>query len=264
MGLRAHISVDRTETRVGERVGVTVEVETPTGWALEPPAPPKSEHFYTESLELAGPQRLGGRVRHTLLWTLRARRVGDLSLPMLEVPIARPDGGLQRLAVGGVPLPVVSVRGELPERDVWFDIRPAPARERDLRWVVGGAALLLLAGGLLFLALRQRRREDSAAGPGSAELAARALDELDAALAELEPRALAGALQSLLLRFAAARWQIRTEALTPPELPDEVDANFGAILAALETGRFVAVPARERVVESAGAARSWLLDVVDG
>ena len=86
-GIHTRIYVDRTEARVGDLLGVTVEVDTPEGFAVEAPdAPPSDEHFVTDRVERLRPVEIPGGVRHRILWSLRPRTVGDHRLPELSVP----------------------------------------------------------------------------------------------------------------------------------------------------------------------------------
>ncbi len=262
LGIETRVFVDRTEARVGDPVGVTIEIETPEGFAIESPAsPPSNERFFTERVERLDPIAVPGGVRHRVLWTLRARSVGDHRLPELTVPLVWPDGRIQALSVGGIPLPVVSVRGELPERDVFFDIRAAPAVERTPVWIwiaAGTGVAALLLGMLLY---RRARPSEPSEPDRPASLARDALGELETALTEIEPRPLAAELGAVLRRFAERRWGIPGEAWTPEELPERVDGAIARGLRALDAARFARLPARDRVLEAARDVRSYLSDV---
>lgn len=260
--LRTRVAVDRTEMRVGDAVGVTVEVETPSGFSVEAPAaPPPDEHFVTESLERLEPVALPGRIRHRLLWRLRARSVGDRRLPLLQVPLVWPDGRTQPLPLGAVPLVVASVREEAPEREVFFDVQPAPETETEGHWgwLGGGLALAGVIGLLLF---RRRRHHSTApAGPSPLELRRRAAIAVEEALTEAEPRALAGSLARALWSFIEAQFAIDRCAATPQELPPAVDAGLRDLLVGLENERFCRSPRRDRIVGLGRQARQWFGDV---
>ena len=101
-GIQTRLFVDRTEAQVGDAIGVTIEIETPEGFRLEKPAPPPpDERFLTESLEPLEPLEVPGGTQHRLLWTVRARSVGEHRLPHVDVPLVFPDGRTQALPVGG-------------------------------------------------------------------------------------------------------------------------------------------------------------------
>src|SRR5262249_36012447 len=137
---------------------VTVEVETPDGYTIQQPVAPGADAFESDGLELIPPVAVPGVLRHHLLWKVRAREVGDHALPWLDVPVVRPDGAVQPLRVGGVPLAVRSVVTELPAREAVFDIRAAPPDRPTPLWVWGLWALALGLGWLVFRGLRARAR----------------------------------------------------------------------------------------------------------
>ncbi len=260
-GIATRVSLDRTAALVGDHLGVTIEVETPPGYGIElPTAPAADGAFASESIEKLKPIELAGAVRHHLLWTLRPRLVGEHALPLLELPLVRPDGRVQVLPVGGVPFRVRSVREEVPEQEVFFDIRPAPQPSSPLPRV-GIAALLLttlLVSGI-FIQRRQRPQPTPALDLG--ELARRTALDLEAAFEELDARLLADRLVSALWRFIEARWQIETSACTPADLPEKVAEPLPGILRALESARFEKAPSRQAVLEAGHAARALLTDV---
>jgi hypothetical protein len=263
--LRTRVAVDRTEMRVGDAVGVTVEVETPAGFSVEAPAtPPPDENFVTESLERLDPVALPTGIRHRLLWRLRARSVGDRSLPSLQVPLVWPDGRTQPLPVGSIPLLVGSVRDEIPERDVFFDVQPAPESEARGRWVWlgGGLALAGLVG--LVLVGRRRRRSAPPAGPSLLELRRSAAVALEEALSESDPRRLARCLALAVWGFVERRFGVDPRATTPQELPGAVDADLRELLVRLEGERFRRSPRRDQVLRLGREARQWFGDVGRG
>jgi hypothetical protein len=261
-GIETRIFVDKTEARVGDAVGVTIEIETPEGFALETPSsPPPDDRFFTEHVETLEPIWIPGGVRHRLLWTLRARSVGEHPIPELAVPLVRPDGQIQPLPVGGIPLPVRSVRGEVPERDIFFDIRPPPAIESGpvWIWVVSGTGVAgLLLAGLLY---RRRNPLEESELTRPAALARVTLPDIDAALAETDSRELARRLTIVIRRFAERCWVVSGEAWTPEELPERVDRPVVLGLRELEAVRFAREPVREAVVDTARRVRSYLTDV---
>jgi hypothetical protein len=257
-GIQTRVYVDRTETRVGSPIGVTVEIETPLGYSIETPAaPPPDERFLTEVVERLDPILLPGGVRHRLLWTLRARGTGDLQLPQLLVPLARPDGRIDPMPVGGVPIPVRSVRAEMPDREIYFDIQPAPATEGGSPWWwIGagsaGALLTLIAGAAL-----QRRRREAALHPSESALSADARAALAAALAEGDARVLARRVGDAIRAYVERRWKLDTASITPDELPEPIDGPLVDLLDRLDGVRFARHADREGVIAIAGDARAF-------
>jgi hypothetical protein len=263
-GIATRVFVDRTEARVGDPIGVTVEVETPLGFGLEKPAPPPpDERFLTEGVELLDPLLVPQGTRHRLLWTLRARRVGEERIPELELPLVRPDGEVLPLPVGGTPLLVRSVSADLPPRGTFFDVRPPPIEERGPLWIplAGGTAAL---AGLAAAWLWRRRRARVPAGPDVAGLLREAATALERALAEPDARRLAEALRAALLRFAGLRFEIDTSARTAGELSGEVDAALVEWLSGLEHARFRPRPERDEVLAIGREARAWVGGVGSG
>ena len=52
VGIETRVFVDRAEARVGDPIGVTIEIDTPPGFAIEPPsAPPPNAGFATDAVE---------------------------------------------------------------------------------------------------------------------------------------------------------------------------------------------------------------------
>ncbi len=255
LGIGTRVTLDRSEARVGDPVGVTVEVETPAGYSVQAPPAPSGGAFASDSVELVEPISVPGGLRHHLLWTLRAREVGDQALPWIDIPLVRPDGNVQALHVGGVPLPVLSVKADVPERAAVFDIRGAPPEKPTPIWVWALAAL----GGVLFAALfRALRRRARAAGrrAGLVLTAGRgALALLDGVESESDARGFAMRVRAALLGFVEACWNVKTAAVTPGELPAEVDGDIVRILGDLEGARFAPDPARAAIAGLAERAR---------
>ena len=255
LGIGTRVTLDRSETRVGDPVGVTVEVDTPAGYSVQAPPAPSGGSFASDSVELVEPIAVPGGLRHHLLWTLRAREVGDQALPWMDIPLVRPDGNVQPLRVGGVPLPVLSVKADLPERAAGFDIRPAPPEKPTPIWVWALSAL----GAALFVAVfRALRRRARAAGEraGRVLTAGRgALALLEGVESESDARSFATRVRAALLGFVEACWNVRTAAVTPGELPAEVDGDIVRILGDLEAARFAPAPARAALGGLAESAR---------
>jgi len=260
-GIEARVALDRSAALVGDLLGVTIEVETPPGYAVELPATPSEDGpFVSESIERREPIVLAERIRHHLLWTLRPRTVGQHALPLLEVPLVQPDGSVQVLPIGGMPFRVGSVREEVPEQEVFFDIRAAPAPTSRLPYVATGTLLLsALITAIWIQRTRKRRLMPTTPDPG--ELAQRTLLDLDAALEEPDVRRLADRLVEALWSFIALRWRIDTSASTSADLTKALGEPWPAILSALERARFERSPSREAVLEAGRTARALVSDV---
>jgi hypothetical protein len=254
LGIGARVTLDRSETRVGDPVGVTVEIETPAGYSLQAPPPPSSGPFASDSLQLVPPIEIPGGLRHHVLWTVRAREVGDQALPWIDIPLVRPDGNVEPLRIGGVPLEVRSVRAEMPERAAVFDIRVAPPQKPIPLWAWGAAALALAGAVAAVRTLRTGRI--AAAGR-------EALDLLDGVQSEPDARGLALRVRAALLGFVAQSWRVETRAATPRELPAEVDGEIVRILGGLDAARFAARPERAAVAGLAEQARERVRHVAD-
>lgn len=261
-GIETRVSLDRTTALVGDPLGVTIEVETPPGYTLEQPAAPASEEtFASESIEKLDPIPLARGVRHHLLWTLRPRVPGEHALPILELPLVQPDGGVRLLPVGGMPFRVRSVREEVPEQQVFFDIRPAP-EYTPLLPRAGMAALLLsaLVTVAVFIHRRQKSRQ-TVPEIDLVELARRTGKQLETAFEEPDVRRLADRLAGALWPFIEQSYAIDSASCTPADLPSEVGEPLRLSLHALENARFEKNPARAPVLEAGRAARAALSDV---
>ncbi len=242
-GLGARVTLDRVEASVGDPIGVTVEIETPAGWRIETPPAPGDGAFASDAVELVAPVANAGGLRHHLLWTLRAREVGELTLPWLEVPVVRADGAAQPLRVGGVPLSVRSVRAELPSREAVFDIRSAPP---DLPtpiwvWALVAAGIALAVWGAR--AIRRRARAARAVSGALASAGGTALAALDAAEQSADPRGFASGVRDALVPFVSRVWGVDATIATPDELERPVDAELVRILREVELARFAKRPA---------------------
>ncbi len=268
-GIQTRVFVDRSDARVGDPVGVTIEITTPPGYTIEAPdAPEFAEGFSTQALETLASSAVAQGLRHRVLWTLRARDLGEHVLPELAIPLVEPDGSRRIVHAGGLPLPVRSVRGELPERDVFFDIREAPPLEPSRAPLVLGGTLLAVALLLASLVVRHRRDLAANAGPDPLALARRTLAQLELAAASPDPRGFATHAQQAIWSFVEGRWRVPSAAATPDELPEGVDPGLGEVLASLEHTRFAPRPERAPVQAASERARAFLLaftgDVVDG
>ena len=268
-GIQTRVFVDRSNARVGDPIGVTIEITTPPGYAIEAPDAPELSHgFSTQALETLASRATAQGLRHRVLWTLRARDLGDHVLPELAIPLIEPDGSRLTVRAGGLPLPVRSVRGELPEREVYFDIREPPPLEASRVPLLVGGALLTVALLLGSLVVRHRRDLAANAGLDPLALARQTLAQLELAAAWPDPRGFATHAQRAIWSFVEGRWRVPSAAATPDELPEGVDPGLGEVLASLEHTRFAPRPERAHVQAASERARAFLLaftgDVVDG
>jgi hypothetical protein len=263
LGIGTRVTLDRSQARVGDPIGVTVEIETPPGYSVQAPPAPGGDSFASDSVELVEPIPVPGGLRHHLLWTLRAREVGEQALPWIDIPLVRPDGNVQPLRVGGTPLPVLSVKADLPERAAVFDIRGAPPQRPTPIWVW---ALAALGGALSVLVFRALRRRALAAGEraGRVITAGRgALALLDGVEAESDARRFATRVRAALLGFVEGCWNVNTASVTPGELPAEVDGDIVRILGTLEAARFAPHPGRAAIAGLAENARERVRHVAN-
>ena len=130
-----------------------------------PPAPGDAA-FASDSVQLVAPIAVPGGLRHHLLWTVRAREVGDQTPALARrsrscVPTAR----CSRCAIGGVPLAVRSVRGRAARArgGVRHPHRAAArSRHRSGYGCCGAAGLALVGLALRALRRRARRAEERA------------------------------------------------------------------------------------------------------
>jgi hypothetical protein len=263
LGIGARVTADRTEARVGDPIGITVEVETPEGFAIQQPALPSAASFASDAVEVVPPIAIPGGLRHHLLWTVRAREIGDQILPWVDVPVVRPDGAVQPLRIGGVPLAVRSVTSELPAREAVFDIRAAPPDRPTPLWVWVVCALAVALGWLSVRGLRRRaRRAEERAGRVRAA-GREALARLEGVESESDPKSFALRVRAPLLEFVGRIWQVETATATPSELPAEVDGEIVRLLGGLDAARFAPRPALAPLVPLAEHARERVRHVAE-
>ncbi len=262
-GIGARVTLDRSSASVGEPIGVTVEVETPAGFALQTPPAPGDGPFASDSVRVIEPISTPTGLRHHLLWVVRAREVGDQTLPWLEIPLVRPDGAVQPLRVGGVPLAVRSVRAELPEREAVFDIRSAPPIEPTPLWVWALCAASVGLAVLGWRALRRRARALQAQSSRIADAGQAALAALAEAERDGDARSFAERVRAALLAFVGGVWSVDTASATPSELPASVDRELVGILGTLELARFARRPALPPLTPLASQARERVRHVAN-
>jgi hypothetical protein len=227
---RALAVLEPPQLRVGDVGAIEIAVVTPPGHQVRPIEPPRG----TDGLWLLDAERLETQ-QHPNRWIhrtrirVRAREVGPLVWPAGTVQVEAPDGSTARLSWEPVPVEVVSVLPELPDRLTPFGVvAPAPPAPR-LGWLpaaAGGAALALAAvAGAAWL--RRSRGGGAApppASPGAAVSARTALARAGGAL-DADPLAAADGAAAALRRYAAARFGADTLARTVEELT-EIDPPF--------------------------------------
>jgi hypothetical protein len=224
---RATVVLEPPRIRIGDRADLEVVVVTPPNHRLLPMAAPKAvagfEILGTEALPV---EKEPSRWVHRTRVHLRARDVGPSVWPEGSVEIAAPDGASSRLPLAPVPLEVVSVLPELPDRTAPFGARAAPPRGRArvaLPAAALGSLVTLAAVGLVALA---RRRKGMRAPPEvppsppaepSWTAASGDLDRTRAVLAT-DPSGAADATAAALRRYMARRFGAAAEARTTEEL----------------------------------------------
>ena len=261
-GLQVRVRLDRAQARVGDPIGVTIEIDTPAGFSVARPDPPGAGVFLTESLEQGEPLELAGGLRHRVLWTLRAKQVGEQGLPTLRVPLVHPEGRIEPLPVAGVPFSVLSVRAELPEQQVFFDLRdPPPARGPRAPWIAGGVIAAIASS--LIAAVWWRRRHGVLGEPADPRvLAAAAFEALVEARTIADPRLRAGGFAQALRDYVQVRWSLDAAGVTPGELCEPVAPALIDVLRRLDAERFAAIARVEQVDRSGAEARAWFQDAV--
>jgi hypothetical protein len=261
-GLQVRVHVDRAQARVGDALGVTIEIDTPPGFSVGRPDPPASSGaFVTEAIEPGPHLDLDGGLRHRVLWTLRAKLVGEQMLPTLRVPLVHPEGRIEPLPVGGVPFEVVSVSAELPEREVYFDLRdpPPPEAPRGPLYL-GVAATAILA--LLLGAIWWRQRHGVIGAASDPRILARdALAQLRAADEIPQIRVRADRFSETLRVYAEQRWSL-PGGITPSELEPPVADPIAELMRRLDRERFAAAPRVAEVERSGAEARAWFQDAM--
>jgi hypothetical protein len=262
-GIQVRVGMDRAEARIGDAIGITIEIDAPTGYSIGRPDPPaRADVFLTESIERPESVDLVGGRRHRLLWTLRAKQVGEQTLPSLRIPLVHPEGRIEPLPVGGMPFEVRSMRAELPEREVFFDLRDPPPPEASRRNQIVGSVIALVLASIAAAAWWRHRHGVLGAPPEPQVLAGNALARLDASAGLGEPRLRAGEISATLLDFAAARWELPAASRTPADLDPPVPDELIGLLRRVDGERFAREPESGTIDEVRGDACTWLRDVV--
>ncbi len=224
---RATAVLEPPRIRIGDRAALEVAVITPPDYRSLPFAPPEEvAGFEILGAEALPVEREPARWIHRTRVHLRARDVGSLAWPEGSVQITAPDGIPSRLPLAALPIEVVSVLPEIPDRTAPFGARPAPPRggaKVALAAAALGSLLTLAAVGLVALARRRigmRAPAESPPAPPAEPPWTAALGDLDRARAALatDPPAAANATAAALRRYMARRFGAAAEARTTEEL----------------------------------------------
>jgi hypothetical protein len=267
---RATAILEPPRIRIGDRARLEIAVITPPDARTLPFEPPETlPGFEILGSEVLPVQKQASRWIHRSRVSMRARNVGRFIWPAAAVRVVAADGGETQLPIAPLPLEVVSVLPEYPDRMAPFGARSAPPRGGSpggLPAAAAGSLLTLAALGLV--ALVRRRKRAAAAKAADAPAAAEppwtaALAALDRARAGLiaDPADAAGATATALCRYMNRRFGADAAAHTTEELaiaPPPFAATsrwpvFVSLLSDLDALRFPAQPATE--ARSALAAR---------
>jgi hypothetical protein len=257
---RAGWLLEPPRVRLGDVATLERLVVTPPGWSVAPFAPPPvPAGFWLLEAEALPPERLASRWLHRTRLRLRAREVGSFLWPAGEARVQAPDGSPRTLPLAALPLEVVSVLPESPDRLTPFGIRALPEPGRGFGGLLGAAAAGALVaaaalGTLLLVARRARRRAPAPLAPAPGEPPdARARAALGRARERLaaDPGAAADGISAALRRYLAERFALPAPARTSEELatsppPFALTTRWPALLAllrALDAERFAPPPA---------------------
>ncbi len=233
--LRATALLEPPRIRVGELATLEVAVVTPPDHRVTPYRPPQAVRgFWLLDAEALPTLRSGNGLIHRTRIRIRARDVGGFVWPAGQIEVERPDGSAERVALAALPIEVVSVLPEFPDRLIPFGVRPLPEvlKPRSILAPAAAGALAALACvGLVTLARRRRARRVPAPGVrahGEApwNAARRALARAER-IAVDDPRSAAGRGALVLREFMAGRFGADAVARTTEELA-EAKPPFGA------------------------------------
>jgi len=227
--IRATWSLEPPRLRIGDVATLELRVVTPPDHAVVPgPLPEGVEGVWVVDAGTPSVEKAPGRWLHTTRIRIRARAVGSFEWPAGEVRVERPDGAVTAHPLDAIPIEVVSVMPEFPDRTTPFGARLPELGSEGGVWVPAalGAAAALAAVGLVALARRGVRRPGGAAPeapappPGGAppwRTARAALAEAEAAAAR-DAWPAAHAASRALRDYAAARFGADARARTSEEL----------------------------------------------
>lgn len=185
--VNAAVTLDRTSITVGDRIALTVLVDTEPGYAVSDPTIARQiGEFEVVQTQASQKSTRGSQVRFIYRYVVTAWRVGDLALPAIDVAWVGPDGatGIARTAETPVKVRSVVAAGEdasdikglkpqlgLPEA-IWARVG------RVAIGIAAAAALACIVALVLWLVLRRRGVGAPAEHLTPVQRALRELDEL--------------------------------------------------------------------------------------
>jgi hypothetical protein len=179
-------AVDTTATTVGGRIRLTITVDAPEGWLVEPPAA-KAElgAFRVRSVEPA----TGAAGARSFVLNLIAVEAGAQEIPPVSLRARRGAEAPVDLVTPAIPVSVATnlpaAAGDSAEARP-ADLKPALAAPRDWRPVWIAAIAAAVAFFLAFLALRRLRRRRGKEEPAVAERRTPARPAWEIALEDLD------------------------------------------------------------------------------
>jgi hypothetical protein len=269
---RATLVIEPPRIGVGQVAELELAVVTPPRHTPRPFSPPAE----LPGLWLLGADRLAvekqpTRWVHRTRLRVRARASGRFVWPASALEVEAPDGSVSTLPVAEVPVEVVSILPDYPDRFTPFGVRrpPPAARRSGSVWGPAAAGALAALAGVGLVALARKRRssdQNAPAEPGAAPAEPPwnlAHQDLAAAQehAARDPFAGAHATARALRRYLARRFGADAIGRTSEELA-AATPPFGArsrwpacvaILRGLDEFRFL--PESDRSVREALATR---------
>jgi hypothetical protein len=269
---RATLVLEPPRIGVGQVAELELAVVTPPGHTPRPFSPPSElPGLWLLSADRLPVEKQSTRWVHRTRLRVRARASGRFVWPASLLEVEAPDGSVSALSVAEVPVEVVSILPDYPDRFAPFGVRrpPPAARRGGSVWGPAAAGALAALAGVGLVALARRRRgsaQDAPADPGAARVEPPwnlAREDLAVAResAAGDPFAGAHATAVALRRYLARRFGADTIGRTSEELaaaapPFGVRSRwpaFVAILRGLDEFRFL--PESDRSVREALATR---------
>ena len=277
---RATLVMEPPQLRIGQVATLELVVVTPPEHSVRPVAAPTDvPGLWILAAEAQPVSKESTRWIHRTALRVRARSLGAFTFPAMSVEVEAPDGGVAALAVDALPIEVVSILPEIPDRITPYGPRRFPPTQmRTPIWgsAAAGAIGALAIVGLVALARRQRRlgSETVGAAPGPPVTASWVLGKQDIQSARdrstSHPFEAAAAASLAMRRYMTRRYPCSVTGLTTQELV-ETTPPFAAtsrwpvfvnLLERLDRFRFLPPDdpgVRERLTESMCA----LLDACD-
>jgi hypothetical protein len=269
---RATLVLEPPRFGVGQVAELELAVVTPPEHTPRPFfPPPELPGLWLLSADRLPVEKQSTRWVHRTRLRVRARASGRFVWPASMLQVEAPDGSVSSIPLAEVPVEVVSILPDYPDRFTPFGVRrPRPATRRsESIWGPAAAGALAALAGVGLVALARRRRgsaQDGAleAGPTRAEPPwLRAREDLAQARerAAADPFAGAHATARALRRYLARRFGADAIGRTSEELAAAMPPfgarsrwpAFVAILRGLDEFRFL--PESDRSVREALAAR---------